>query len=70
MSGIPPSNSTKVSEIRSRCHAVMTWVAPIAAATAKESWPSGSTKASGFSTGSGSHDLQVFAAAGPARLGW
>src|ERR1700745_3904525 len=33
------------------------WLAPIAAATAKESRPSGSTKASSFSTDSGSHVL-------------
>ena len=37
------------------------WLAPIAAATAKESRPSGSTKASSFSTGSGSHGLQALA---------
>jgi hypothetical protein len=53
----PALKITKTSEMRSRCHGVVTWLAPIAAATAKESGPSGSTKASSFSTGSGSHDL-------------
>ena len=56
MSGIPPSKSTKISEMRSRCRAFAAWMAPIAAATANESRPSGSTKASSFSTRSGSHD--------------
>jgi len=59
MSGIPPSKITNTSETRSRCRAVVCWAAPIAAATAKESRPSGSTKASSFSTSSGSHDLGV-----------
>ena len=41
MSGIPPSKITKTSEMRSRCHTVVTCMAPIAAATAKESQAQG-----------------------------
>jgi hypothetical protein len=49
--------TTKTSEIRSRCHVVSAWLVPIAAATAKESRPNGSTKASGSTTGSAFHGL-------------
>jgi hypothetical protein len=50
MSGIPPSKTTKMSEIRIRSRHPAAWTAPIAAATAKESSPSGRTKAISFST--------------------
>ncbi len=56
MSGIPPSKSTKISETRSRRTTVVAWLAPIAAATAKESRSSGRTKASSFSAASASHE--------------
>jgi hypothetical protein len=39
-----------MTEIRTRARHVVVWVAPIAAATANESRPSGRTKASSFST--------------------
>src|SRR5215469_11805182 len=49
ISGIPPSKITKTSEMRSRCQAVVIWLAPSEAATAKESRPRGRTNASSFS---------------------
>src|ERR1700733_12512317 len=68
MSGMPPSKITKTSEMRSRCPAVVTCAAPTAAATAKESRPSGSTKASSFPTTSGTHDLPVSSLGQPDRV--
>jgi hypothetical protein len=56
ISGTPPSKSTKISETRSRCAIAVSWLVPIAAATAKESRPSGRTNASSFSTASASHE--------------
>ena len=40
-SGIPASKTTKISEMRSRCLPLTAPLAPMAAATAKESRPSG-----------------------------
>src|SRR5258708_37583105 len=50
ISGIPASKVTKITEMRTRARQVVTRVAPMAAATAEESRPSGRTKASIFST--------------------
>src|SRR5215469_4617561 len=50
ISGMPASKVTKMAEIRSRARHPATPAAPMAAATAKESRPSGSTKASSFTT--------------------
>src|SRR5262245_33773666 len=50
ISGIPASKMTKMAEIRSLARHPATPAAPIAAATANESRPSGSTKASSLNT--------------------
>src|SRR5215469_5349445 len=49
-SGMPASKVTKMAEIRSLARHPATPAAPIAAATAKESRPRGSTKASSLNT--------------------
>src|SRR2546430_16016657 len=66
ISGIPASKTTKITEMRSRCPAVTGPAAPIAAVTAKESSPSGSTKASSFNTPPEWHPQRAGRPAGPA----